>query len=319
MNQLHAMRVFSCVVELGSFNLAARRLGLSPAAVTRSVALLEAHLNIRLLNRTTRRVALTECGKEYLVGCREVIEKLDEMETTLAEASSDPHGTLRIATPNSFATSELGALLAAYQERYTQVDFDVTTFDTHVDMVEGGFDVCFCDDRHLASSTLVSRPLISIREVMVASPGYLRTHGAPTHPSGLHNHGLLTISDGSSRTWELTDGKEVFRVSAGSALTASSCAMVRTAALNDMGIALLPLRFVEEDIARGTLVPILQDFELNGGAHQIAMLYAGRNFLAPKVRNFIEFVVGHYRSLERRERSEHSELALNAAQSRLLG
>lgn len=310
MNQLQAIRVFSCVVELGSFNLAARRLGVSPAAVTRSIAMLETHLNIKLLNRTTRKVSLTECGKEYLGGCREVIEKLDEMETTLAQVSSDPRGTLRIATPVSFATAELGALLAAYQMRFPRVDFDITTFDTHIDMVEGGFDVCFCDDRHLTSTTLVSRTLVSIREVLVASPAYLKINGTPTQPSELAQHGLLTISDGSSRTWEFSDGRETFRVSAGSALTASSSAMVRSAALNDMGIALLPLNFVDEDIARGALVPILQNFDINGGERHMAMLYAGRNFLAPKVRNFIEFVVDRYRGVES---------AALAARSGLLG
>lgn len=299
MNQLHAMRVFSRVVELSSFNLAARRLGLSPAAVTRSISMLEAHLNIKLLNRTTRSVSLTECGKEYLEGCREVIEKLDEMESTLAQVTSDPRGTLRIATPFTFATSELAALLAAYQARYPRVDFDVTTFDTHIDMVEGGFDVCFSDDRNLESSSLVRRTLTSVHEVMVASPNYLDAHGSPSHPSALHQHGLLTISDGASRTWEFIDGDDVCRVSAGGTLTASSSAMVRIAALNDMGIALLPFTCVAEDIARGTLVPILQDFHVNGGERQIAILYAGRNFLSPKVRNFIEFIVDQYRNAER--------------------
>jgi DNA-binding transcriptional LysR family regulator len=312
MNQLQAMRVFSRVVELGSFNLAARRLGLSPAAVTRSISMLEAHLNIRLLNRTTRSVSLTECGKEYLEGCREVIEKLDLMESALAQVTSDPRGTLRIATPFSFATSELAALLAAYQARYPRVDFDVTTFDTHVDMVEGGFDVCFSDDRHVGSSTLVSRTLTTIQEVMVASPSYLESHGTPSHPSELNQHGLLTISDGASRTWEFTDGGGVFRVSAGSALTASSSAMVRIAALNDMGIALLPSSCIEEDIARGALVPILQNFDVNGGQRQITILYAGRNFLSPKVRNFIEFIVGQYRGAGPSERPALSRLMSEA-------
>ena len=102
------MRVFTRVVDLASFNLAARQLGMSAAAVTRSVSMLEAHLNMRLLNRTTRSLSLTEVGKEYLDGCRTIIEKLDEMESNLVQTTRDPRGTLRIATPMTFATSGLG-------------------------------------------------------------------------------------------------------------------------------------------------------------------------------------------------------------------
>jgi DNA-binding transcriptional LysR family regulator len=121
MNQLQAMRVFTRVVDLASFNLAARQLGMSAAAVTRSVSMLEAHLNMRLLNRTTRSLSLTEVGKEYLDGCRTIIEKLDEMESNLVQTTRDPRGTLRIATPMTFATSGLGNLLASYRTLHPRI------------------------------------------------------------------------------------------------------------------------------------------------------------------------------------------------------
>src|ERR1700737_2284851 len=296
MNQLQAMRVFTRVVDLASFNLAAKQLGMSAAAVTRSVSMLEAHLNMRLLNRTTRGLSLTEVGKEYLDGCRTIIEKLDEIESNLIEATRDPRGTLRIAAPMSFATSGLGTLLASYRALHPRVDFDVTTFDTPIDMVEGGFDVCFSDDRRLASSTLVSRTLTRIGEVAVASPAYLARHGTPRDPSALNRHGLLAVSDGSSRTWEFVDADGIYRVGTGSALTATSSAMVRVAALNHMGIALLPLPVVADDLAHGTLVPVLEQFEVNGGPRPVSMLYSGRNYLSMKVRSFIDFAVSQYRA-----------------------
>ncbi|MEW6344655.1 MAG: LysR family transcriptional regulator [Pseudomonadota bacterium] len=296
MNQLQAMRVFTRVVDLASFNLAARQLGMSAAAVTRSVSMLEAHLNMRLLNRTTRSLSLTEVGKEYLDGCRTIIEKLDEMESNLVQTTRDPRGTLRIATPMTFATSGLGTLLASYRTLHPRVDFDVTTYDMHIDMVEGGFDVCFSDDRRLASSTLVSRTLTSIEEVTVASPSYLARHGTPRDPAALNRHGLLTVSDGSSRTWEFADADGVYRVNTGSALTATSSAMVRVAALNHMGIALLPLPLVSDDLAHGTLVPVLEQYEVNGGPRHVSILYSGRNYLSMKVRSFIDFAVSQYRA-----------------------
>lgn len=115
MNQLQAMRVFTRIVELGSFTLAARRMGMSQAAVTRSISELESHLSARLLNRTTRSIALTDHGQEYLEGCREIIQKLEQMESLLTQTTSDPSGTLRIAVLTPFATTELAKLLSAYQ------------------------------------------------------------------------------------------------------------------------------------------------------------------------------------------------------------
>ncbi|MFP3248154.1 MAG: LysR family transcriptional regulator [Paraburkholderia sp.] len=298
MDQLLAMRVFSRVVELGGFNLAARQLGISPAAATRNISMLEAYLNARLLNRTTRSISLTDQGRAYLDGCREVIQKLEEMKSALAHGSSDLKGTLRIAAPMPFATAELGKLLAYYRALHPGVDFHITIFDTNVDMMDGGFDVCFSDDRQPAATALISRRLTGFKEVLVASPGYLARHGAPATPSALKGHGLLTVSDGYSRNWELTDGLSVFRIHAGSALTATSHEMIRTAALSHMGIALLPLNCIQVDIEHGALIPILQDFEVKGGFHSISILYAGRNYPLSKVRNFVDFVVEQYRKVD---------------------
>ncbi|MDE1179262.1 LysR family transcriptional regulator [Paraburkholderia sp.] len=300
MNQLQSMRVFTRVVDLASFTLAARQLGMSAAAVTRSVGMLEAHLNLRLLNRTTRSLSLTDVGRQYLDGCRAIIEKLDALESDLAETTCDPCGTLRIAAPTTFATCGMGAILAAYRTQHPRVAFDVTTYDTHIDMVEGGFDVCFSDDRRLPAANLVSRSLARIDDVMVASPAYLARHGAPRDPAALGRHGLLTVSDGSTRTWEFTDARGgVHRVSTGSPLTATSNAMVRAAALNHMGIALLPLPLIADDLSQGRLVAVLEQFGINGGPREVSILYSGRNYLSARVRSFIDFVVAQYRAPER--------------------
>ncbi|WP_175957823.1 LysR family transcriptional regulator [Burkholderia sp. BCC0405] len=299
MNQLQAMRVFTRVVELSSFNLAARQLGMSAAAVTRSVGMLEAHLNMRLLNRTTRSLSLTETGREYLDGCRTIIEKLDEIESNLVQATRDPRGTLRIAASATSVAAGLGLLLSAYRAAHPRVRFDVTTFDTHVDMVEGGYDVCFCDDRRLIKATFVSRMLMSVRDVVVASPEYLARHGTPNDPGELNEHSLLTVSNGTARSWEFSDVDGAYRVYTGNALASSGSMMVRIAALNHMGITQLPHPLVADDLARGTLLPLLERYEVNGGPRCVSMLYPSRNYLSTKVRSFIDYVVDHYRALER--------------------
>jgi DNA-binding transcriptional LysR family regulator len=295
MNQLQAMRVFTRVVDLSSFSLAGKQLGMSAAAVTRSVGMLEAHLNMRLLNRSTRSLSLTEAGRLYLDGCRAVIDKLDEVESELVRATRDPSGVLRIAAPAVFASSGLPAVLRAYRAVNPRVEFDVTAYDTHIDLIEGGFDVCFATDRQSVNASLVSRKLTSVKEILVATPAWLARHGEPRTPGELADHGLLAISD-APRAWELSNTEGVQRVSVNGPMTANGYATVRAAALADMGIALLPLPLVADDLARGALLPVLNTFDVNGGVQHISIVYSGRNYLTMKIRSFIDFAVEQFRA-----------------------
>ena len=296
MNQLQAMRVFARVVELASFNLAARQLGISPAAATRSIGMLEAHLNTRLLNRTTRTLSLTEAGRAYLIGCRTVIEQLDEMEANLVQSTRELRGTLRVASVTTFAQTGLAALLAGYRALHEGVSFDVTTFDVHIDLVEGGFDVCFSDDPTLFGSTLVCRPLFRVPQVLVASQAYLSAHDRPHSPSSLARHILLCRSDNGARYWELVDRKGAHRVTVAGAVRSPSYAMLKAAALHDMGIALLPRPLVEPDMQRGELIQVLKEFDVNGGARHLSILYSSPGQLSLKVRSFVDFAVTQYRT-----------------------
>ncbi|MEZ2311861.1 LysR family transcriptional regulator [Paraburkholderia sp. RCC_158] len=296
MNQLQAMRVFSRVVELASFNLAARQLGVSPAAVTRSIGMLEAHLNTRLLNRTTRTLSLTEAGREYLCGCRTIIEQLDEMEASLVQSTRQLRGTLHVASVATFVQSGLAPLLAAYRTLHEGVSFEVTTFDVRIDMVEGGFDVCFSDNPALFGSTLVCRPLLRVPQVLVASPTYLSIHDRPHAPSTLGRHTLLCRSESGQRCWEFVDRTGGHRVSVDGALLSPSYAMLKAAALQDMGIAMLPRPMVEAELQRGALVHVLEDFDVSAGQEHLSILYSSPGQLSMKVRSFVDFVVDKYRS-----------------------
>jgi DNA-binding transcriptional LysR family regulator len=294
MNQLQAMRVFMRVVELTSFSLAGRQLGMSAAAVTRSVSMLEAHLNMRLLNRSTRSLSLTEAGRLYLEGCRAVIEKLDEVESELLRSTRDPSGMLRIAAPAVFASTELAPLFRAYRSVNPRVEFVVTAYDTHIDMIEGGYDICFATDRYSVNTSLVSRRVLTVREVAVASPAYLARRGVPQTPHHLARHDLVTLSE-QSRIWEFSGIDGVQRINANAPLSASSQMIVRSAVLADLGIAVLPLPLVSDDLERGTLKTVLNQYEVNGGASHISIVYSGRNYLATKARNFIDFTVEQFR------------------------
>jgi DNA-binding transcriptional LysR family regulator len=299
MNQIQGMRAFMRVVDLNSFALAARQLGMSAAAVTRSINMLEAHLNLRLINRSTRCLSLTEAGAEYLEECRRTIDTLDEVESSI-KATRSPQGTLRIGTSATFAASQLCGLLAAYHQTQPLVDFDISTFDSQIDMIEGGFDVGFTDTRRQPNSSMVSRELVNFEEVLVASHTYLVRRGVPAKPAALGSHSLLIVSDGGARTWELTDGTEIYRVQAlRNALRTPSHAVAHAAAVNHLGIALLPMPLIRHDLERGALVRVLEPYSLNDGMRTVSIVYSGRTQLTAKVRTFIDFSVDFFRAMNR--------------------
>ncbi|WP_321871563.1 LysR family transcriptional regulator [Paraburkholderia tropica] len=295
MNQLNAMRVFARVVDAGSFNVAGKQLGISPAAVTRCVGMLEAHLNLRLLNRTTRSSSLTEAGKIYLDGCRTIIEKLDELESELIRATRDPSGTLRIAAPSSFASKELPRVLSSYRLSNPRVDFDVSTFDSQIDFIEGGYDVCFASDRHAINANLVSRVLTCERVLLVASPRWIAANAVLEHPSQLSSMEMLLTND-TPTTLTLSQNECAHRVNVHGVITSSSSAVVRAATLMALGVAVLPESCITDDLASGALLPVLNRYTVNGGGNNISIVYPGRNYLSMKVRAFIDFTVDAFRT-----------------------
>ena len=296
MNQLQAMRIFLRVVDQNSFHLAARQLGISAAAVTRSVSTLEAHLNARLLNRSTRSLSLTEVGRDYVEGCRAILSHVDTVESELMRTTHDPVGSLRIAAPTAFAVAGLSALLQAYRIKHPRVEFDLTPYDARIDLIEGGFDLAFSVDRQLGNSSLVSRQLSYVKEIIVAAPDYLARKGIPRTPNELARHDLLTVSDGSPRLWEFASGSTSVRITPHGTLSATSCTMVRAATLQGMGVAMLPAHLVAEDLERGALVSVLSNYQVNGGPQRLSLLYPSRSYLSTKARSFIDFVVSHYRT-----------------------
>jgi DNA-binding transcriptional LysR family regulator len=293
MNQIHAMRVFVHVVDFGSFALAARHMNLCPAGVTRAVCTLEQHLSMRLLNRSTRSMSLTDAGRLYLDGCREIVRHVDEVEADLKRATKDVSGILRVAAPAMFAHGGLGDLLSEYRKDNRGVKFDVTIFDRHINMVEDGFDICFISSRVPVAATLVSRPLFSVKDVVVATPTYLNRRGVPDHPRSLDHHDLLAVID-APHPWELLENGQKMRISGENVVSSSNCLAVKEAALAHMGIALLPKSIVKAELSRGSLRQILEKFPLGQGEQNLALVYSGRNYLTMRVRSFVDFATKYF-------------------------
>jgi DNA-binding transcriptional LysR family regulator len=304
MNQLSAMRMFAKVAESLNFSVAAKELRVSTAMVTRSVASLETHLNLRLLNRTTRNVALTGAGHEYWQGCRELLRQLDLLEANICSAAREAGGSLKVAAHESFAATGLSNLIARYREGEPRVDFELTVFETTQDLTVGSYDVCFVAERRLRDSTLVCRPLTQIKDVLVAAPDYISRRGPLTQPSDLAHHDVLLGSEPCVRYWEFCDAYGVQRINLRPVFSSSNLVTLIRAAKANLGVARVPASLVESEIQEGSLVPILESYELENGERTLWMLYSGHRYTTPRVRRFIDFSATHYRSENpRRDRS----------------
>jgi len=293
MDQLQSMRVFVKVADLGSFARAATQLDMSNAVVTRHVADLEGRLGTRLMNRTTRSLSLTEAGQVYLERAKQILEELDDAEQMVLERTQEPVGTLRIVAPVVFGLHNLGQVLHEFSRRYPRVIPDVTLVDRSVDLVEEGFDVGIAIARNIRSASVVSRRLTTSRLVVCAAPSYIATHGAVEHPSSLATHACVTANQGQTGDEYLFDGPDgQTRVRPGSVLLANNYEMLRQFALRGMGIAVLPTYLIGKNLTGGTLVPLLQDYQL--APIDIHVVYPSRRYMPAKLRTFIDHLVEHF-------------------------
>ncbi|SDQ61095.1 transcriptional regulator, LysR family [Paraburkholderia fungorum] len=294
MNQLQSMRVFVKVADLGSFVGASSALDLSTAVITRHVADLEARLGTRLLNRTTRRLSLTEAGRTYLERVRHILDDLEGVEQMVVARNHEPVGTLRIVAPVVFGLHTLAPVVQSYAARYPDVMPDVTLADRQVDLVEEGFDVGILATRHMRSGSIVTRRLTTGYMTVCATPAYLAQHGTPTRPEHLLNHPCLARPSehgGEERVFTGPDGGDI-RVRPGNAIGANNTEMLRQFALLGMGVAILPSYLIGRDLASGRLVPLLTDYRLP--QVEITIAYPSRLHLPAKVRTFIDHLVEHF-------------------------
>lgn len=314
MNQIQAMRVFTRVAETQSFRRAAQQLDVSNALVTRSIAMLEAHLNTRLINRTTRNVSLTEAGHRYLQGCRRLLEELEFVEATVTNDDEEPRGTLRVAASAALSDG-LTALLDAFRRRYPRIKLHLTLTELPVDVIGEGYDAAIVHGGMAPASGIAGRMLSANTPVVVASPDYLLTHPAPQTPEELSQLPFVATSQAAhSNAWRLRDAHGVERqLTLEPVYTVNSTPMLRAAALAGMGVAILPEQVVEHDIALGRLVRLLANYAIDDGQATVSVIYPNRQYMATKTRAFVEFALAHYDDYRRDGRSRHASAAADAS------
>ncbi len=292
MDRFAALEGFIAVVEAGSFTAAAEAQGRTRAAVSRQIQLLEARLGSRLLNRTTRRVSLTEAGRAYYETARRVLGDLAEAEAGIARLTDEPRGLLKIDAPMSFGTMHLAPAVGDFMARYPDVSIQLALNDRFVDIVAEGFDLGLRIGR-LEDSSLIARRIVEARLVLCAAPAYLAAHGRPMRPSDLRDHRILHYGYlESGTTWRLKGPAGDESVAIEAALCANNGEVLRDAAIAGQGIARLPTFIVGAALQTGSLVTVLPDY----GPPELSLyvLYPPNRYLAAKVRLFVDFLVERF-------------------------
>ncbi|HEX2197633.1 MAG TPA: LysR family transcriptional regulator [Burkholderiales bacterium] len=293
MDRFQAIRVFAQVAEAGSFTAAAEKLGLSATATSRHVADLEAHLHTRLLNRTTRRVSLTESGQAFYERSVQLLADLDEAEQEALRAAVVPRGTIKLTSSINFGVRHVAPAIADFLAAHAEMRFDVSLSDRVVDLVEEGFDLAVRIGAP-GSDNVVARKLGETRLVPCASPAYLAAHGAPQAPEDLARHNCFTYEYVSPRNlWRFRDtagGERSVRVKG--RLHSNNGDLLAEAAARGAGIVFEPAFIVGPEVRAGRLVPLLQDFEPQ--AVSIYAVYPSRKHLSAKVRLFVDFLVERF-------------------------
>ncbi|MDA1099691.1 MAG: LysR family transcriptional regulator [Proteobacteria bacterium] len=292
MDNLSEMAVFAKVVQQSSFTAAAQALGLSKSAVSKQIGRLEDRLGARLLNRTTRKLSLTEVGAVFYEACARIVEAAQAAADEVGSMAAVPRGRLRVNAPMTFGTLHLGPIIADFLQTHDQIDLDLVLDDRFSDLVQEGFDVAI-RIAALIDSSLIVRRLAPSRAVLCAAPDYLRRHGTPEKPEDLRQHncfGYLYRASGTD--WALNGTKGPVSIPLRGNLRANNGEVLRDAAVAGAGIVALPSFIVGKDLRAGTLVEFLP--ECVPQTHAIYAAYPHRRHLAPKVRAFVDFLAARF-------------------------
>lgn len=287
-NQLN---IFNAVVKNGNFSMAARQLGVSSAAISKSISQLEKHLSLRLFHRTTHSLTLTEDGHELFKRTGYLIEQLEDQIRLSTDKQKAPHGRLKVNLPDSFGRMFILPLVPAFLEKYPDIELDLKFDDRMGDLVKEGADVGIGVLRNLDSS-LIAREFYALRPVLVASKNYVEKHGEPETPYDLLQHNCISYrsdTTGKKKDWNFRVGGELIQVEPQGNLIVNNLSAAMKAVEMDMGIAAVGITHYETCLEQGGFKRILKDYEAD--PIQVMIYYSSRNYLPAKTRAFIDFML----------------------------
>ncbi|HXJ07896.1 MAG TPA: LysR family transcriptional regulator [Burkholderiales bacterium] len=286
------MSIFSKVVGAGSLSAAAKELGMSTAVVSRRLAALESRLGVRLINRTTRSLHLTDEGARYYDACSRLLAEIEEADAEVSAGRAEPRGALRVALPAAFGHLHVAPLVPRFAARYPNVQVALSLSDRNVNVIEEGFDLAI-RIADLADSSLAARKLAPNRRVVCASPDYLKRNGTPRTPQELTGHNCLTTND-FTMTWDYKDPDgEAGTVRVAGRYACDNWEVLREWAMAGLGIALKSTWDVRQQLEDGSLVPLFPGYTFASDV-AIYAVYPHRRFLPAKTRAFIEFLADSF-------------------------
>jgi DNA-binding transcriptional LysR family regulator len=286
MDLTEAMRVFVRVAETGSFSAVARERGVTQPTITKRIAELERRAGVQLMMRNTRGLNLTDAGARYYARCRDILADVDDALSSAAQSQSTLTGTLRINVPMSFGKLYLVSQVIHFMQRYPSLQVDLIMNDRFVDIVEEGVDLAIRIGK-VTEPQMIAKRLGRSPRVLVGTPEYFATHGEPQEPKDLASHNCIVYSYLATRDeWELRGPKGDQSIRVRGSFRANNAEALREAALAGMGIALLPMWMVGEDVGRGRLRAVLKEYMPPGP--EISAVYPMSKRVLPKVRYFIE-------------------------------
>ncbi|MEM8952100.1 MAG: LysR family transcriptional regulator [Pseudomonadota bacterium] len=297
MNTLEAMNLLIEAVDGGSFSAAGRELGMAPSSVARGIASLEDDLGIRLLNRTTRSLSLTEAGGLYLERARRILAEVEEARLSVTQLEADPRGTLRLNLPTAFGRAHVVPMLPGFLSQYPDLSLDLSLTDAFVDLVEEGIDLAIRIGE-LKDSSLVARKLAPNIRVLCASPAYFKKAGRPSTPADLRDHNCLIYKRGNDRVvWHFRgpDG-DIEDVDASGDFQSNNTEALVSMVHAGQGLAIMPTWLVGSDIAEGRLQTVFDDYTVSPTALDtgIYAIFPYNRHLSPKVRACVDALVARF-------------------------
>lgn len=287
MNKLKSMSAFVNIIDRGSLTGAAIHLGLSVPTMVRTLSELESHLGVRLLNRTTRRIALTEEGREYLAHCRRILDEIETVEHTLDSQNTTPKGKLAITAPVMFGQQHIQPLLSQWLAQTPELTTDLLLLDRPVDLLDEGLDIALRIGT-LADSSLVAVPIGHIKYQCCASPRLIERFGIPKNPKELAKWPSVTFSN-QNKTWYFSRGDETHIVKPNTVFGCNQIYPLLNAAAQGTGILYVMNYQTAPYVVRGELVPLLTEYETI--SEPVHFVYPHRRLLSPRVRHFVDWAL----------------------------
>ncbi len=297
MDRLTEIELFVKIAELSSLSRAAEAMKLANSAASRLLVSLERRLGAQLVQRTTRRLALTETGTSYYDRCKAILADLQEADAAVNASALVPTGTLRVTASLSFCLNHVAPLLRQYAQRYPGVNVQVLAANRYFDLIDNNIDVAIRTRETEVDSNITIRGLARTRRILAASPGYLSRRGTPRKIEDLPRHDMLLYTY-SNRHDELVfkRGDETRSLKVKGLLEANDGQVLRAAALDGLGILVQPRYVIHDDIVAGRLVPVLDEWDLP--RLQMNIAFQSRRHMSAKVRTFIDFLVDHFERME---------------------